>query len=250
MRLFLAAAVSLLAISLSAAEYEKYLLPISPSVVFCGHHSRYETTLVAYNGNVARGARLCTGTACDEILPQRAQEFRGGFAGGLPLPAFVYLPKASAESLNLSLQVESSERSRPAERSFTDLPVIRADQFTTAPMQFIGVRVDPGFRQTVRIYGLDASRSAKFMMRVYSLDSNELLHNCEHDIHPISAETTVEGLPLRPAFGMECNMSDHLEADGKKVRIELESLTPGIAYWAFISIANNQTQAFYTVFGR
>jgi hypothetical protein len=34
------------------------------------------------------------------------------------------------------------------------------------------------------------------------------------------------------------------------VRIELEPITPGLQYWAFISITNNKTQHFYTVLGR
>ena len=45
-------------------------------------------------------------------------------------------------------------------------------------------------------------------------------------------------------------MSEHVEANGQKVRIELEPLTEGMKYWSIISITNNRTQHFYTVLPR
>lgn len=69
-------------------------------------------------------------------------------------------------------------------------------------------------------------------------------------ISPLTSERTAEGRDVRPSFGMECNMSDHVPAEGQKVRIELEPVTPGLKYWAFLSITNNKTQHFYTVLPR
>lgn len=66
----------------------------------------------------------------------------------------------------------------------------------------------------------------------------------------MTSERTAEGRDVRPSFGMECNMSDHVPAEGQKVRIELEPVTPGLKYWAFLSITNNKTQHFYTVLPR
>jgi hypothetical protein len=235
---------------LLAADVEQFLLPVAPSVTYCGYESRYETRLVAFNASAETADQLCAEGRCAEVLPQAALDLGGDFAGGTPLPAWVYLPKASAERLSLSLVVESSERSRLDERSYTELPIVSSRDFTSKKMQFVGVRVDEGFRQTVRMYGLDSQKHGQVMMRVYPLDSSELLHSCVHDIYPMSSETTTDGRALRPAFGMECDMSEHIPVRGQKVRIELEPITPGLQYWAFISITNNKTQHFYTVLGR
>lgn len=45
-------------------------------------------------------------------------------------------------------------------------------------------------------------------------------------------------------------MSENLERNGQKVRVEIEPLTPGLKYWAFLSVTNNKTQHFYTVTAR
>jgi hypothetical protein len=249
MKALVTALAILVALPLFAADTEQFLLPVSPSIVHCGYESRYETRLLAFNESDAQDV-LCAPEGCADVRPMSTVELTGGYAGGTPLPAFLYLPKESAERMRMSLVVESAERSRLDERSYTELPIVSASDFTTKKMQFVGVRVDEGFRQTVRIYGLHGTQHAQIMMRVYPLDSNELLHSCVHDIYPISDEKTADGRELRPSFGMECDMSEHLEANGQKVRIELEPMTEGLRYWAFLSITNNKTQHFYTVTAR
>lgn len=250
MKSVVTALVLLAALPLLAADVEQFLLPVSPSVVHCGYDSRYETRLVAFNDDKLTPDLLCATGDCAAVQPLATVELSGGYAGGTPLPAYVYLPKQSAERLRMSLVVESSELSRLDERSYTELPIVSAKEFTRGTMQFVGVRVDKGFRQTVRMYGLDGTKSGKVMMRVYPMDSAMLIHECVHEIHPITYEKTADGNDLRPAFGMECDMSVHIPANNQKVRIELEPITEGFEYWAFISITNNKTQHFYTVLGR
>jgi len=250
MKSALALVVLLVALPLAADDVEQLLLPVSPSVVHCGYESRYETRLVAFNESVDVAEQICAEGRCNQVQPLAGVELGGDYAGGTPLPAYVYLPKESARNLRMALVVESSERSRLEERSYTELPVISTREFTSKKMQFVGVRVDPDFRQTVRIYGLDGQAHGALMMRVYNLESGEKIHECIHFVAPLTSEKTAEGRDLRPAFGMECDMSNHIPADGRKVRIELDPLTEGLKYWAFISIANNKTQHFYTVLGR
>ena len=249
MRSVLALLVLSSALPLAAADYEQLLLPIAPSVVHCAHDSRFETRLLAFNTNEHGRTSVCTDRECGELAPMGAKEFLGDDAGGTPLPAYIYLPKNAADDLELSIVVESSHIDRIEERSFTELPVIRTSEFRSGKMQFIGVRMDPEFRQSIRMYGLDGSSFAVVMMRVYSLESGELLHECEHLLMPIG-ETDAQGLHTRPSFSMECDMSEHVAANGQKVRIELEPVTEGLKYWALISVTNNRTQGFYTVLPR
>ena len=236
----------LVASSAAASDLEQLLLPVGPSVVHCAYASRYETRLLAVNLAGERAERFCMNGDCRDVAPMIAQEFDGGYAGGLAAPLWVYVPKETAEKMRLSLVVESAQQAHPEERSFTEVPIVRASDFTSGKMQFIGVRIDPGFRQGVRVYGL-TQEPALLMMHVYSLETGEQIHECLHEIYPLSSEVTAEGLPLRPSYGMECDMSEELEHDGRKVRVELEPLTPGLKYWAFLTVTNNATQHFYTV---
>lgn len=237
----------LVAVSAVASDVEQVLLPISPSVVHCARDSRYETRLIAFNQDEKRGGALCSGGACRNLEPMGSVELSGDYAGGSPMPSFVYLPKDEAATTKLSLIVESASLlGDPADRAFTEIPIVRARDFRTDKIQFIGVRMDEGFRQTVRIYGLDGTQWAHINMNVYDFTTSELLHSCLHWVAPIDGQDA-QGRDLRPAFGMECDMSDHLPTDGRKVRIVLEPLTEGLKYWAFLSITNNETQHFYTV---
>jgi len=239
----------LVASSAAASDLEQLLLPVGPSVVHCAYDSRYETRLLAFNLGADRAERVCMSAECREVAPMVGQEFTGGYAGGLPAPLWVYLPREAARKMRLSLVVESAQQALPAERFFTEVPVVRASDFTTEKMEFIGVRVDPGFRQAVRIYGL-TQEPAVLMMHIYSQETGAKLHECLHEIVPLSSELTAEGLPLRPSYGMECDMSENLERNGQRVRVEIEPLTPGLKYWAFLSVTNNKTQHFYTVTAR
>lgn len=239
----------MIALPVVAEDYEQLLLPVAPSVVHCARDSRFETRLIAYNGNDDAPRTICPEGRCRAVLPNTGLEFTGDFAGALPLPAFLYVPKEEAEKMRFSIVVEASELNHPEERAYTELPVVRASDFREGKLEFIGVMLDEDFRQTVRTYGLDGQGSGTLIMRVYSLETGELEHSCLHYVSPLSEtpETTAEGRPMRPSFGMECNMSDHVHAHGQRVRIELEPITPGLRYWAFMSITNNKTQHFYTV---
>jgi hypothetical protein len=243
-------AVLLIAVPAVADDVEQVLLPISPSVVHCALDSRYETRLVAFNQDDKRRGGLCTGGSCRNLEPMGSIELTGEFSGGSPMPSYVYLPKDVADATSLSLIVESASLvGDAADRAFTEIPIVRARDFRTGKMQFIGVRMDEGFRQTVRIYGLDGTQWAFLNMSVYDFNTQELLHSCLHHVAPLDGQDA-QGRDLRPAFGMECDMSDHVPADGRKVRIELEPITEGLRYWAFLSITNNETQHFYTVMPR
>jgi hypothetical protein len=234
--------LALFALPVLGEEYEQLLLPFEPSVTHCAYESRYETRLVAFNPAGA-AQRFCYSGRCRDVAANSGMELSGEFEGGLPLPTFIYMPKGA--SLNMSVSIESSEQSRLDERSYNEMPVISTSQFTDGKTEFL-VRMDPEFRQSVRIYGLDG-KPAEVMMRVYPLDSDEMLHSCVHYLDAMSTEVNADGLPVRPSLAMECDMREHVAAYGQRVRIELEPITPGLKYWAFISVTNNKTQHFYTL---
>jgi hypothetical protein len=115
---------------------------------------------------------------------------------------------------------------------------------------FVGVRMDEGYRQTVRIFGLDGSSFAQVQVRAYDLATEELLYDEPMWLWPLSGERNEQGQALRPSFTMECDLSSEIPASGRHVRIEIEPLTEGMKFWAFVSVTNNKTQQFYTVVPR
>ena len=228
----------LLALPVAAADFERVLLPIAPSTVLCGYHSRFETRLVLFNQAADRAA--------GELAPLTGSEVSGPLVL-TPLPAYRYIPKADADALQMRLRIESSDQEKLDERFFIDLPVVRESEFRAGKMQLYGVRVDPGFRQSLRIYGLDGHTSTEVMMRVYPMDSNVLIREEPYRLYPEGDWVDSEGRMAGPSFTMECDLSENWELIGRQVRIELEPVDPNAKIWAFVSVTNNKTQSFYTV---
>ena len=237
-----------LALPLAAAEYEKLMLPVAPSVVYCGYHSKYDTRLVAFNGNDRPVDRFCADEMCG-ALPAATGTVVLGEHIPVPKPAFLYVPRDIARDMQMSLIVESSDVLRPEERSYTELPVVRESDFRDGKIQIVGVRMDDGFRKTLRIYGLNGSEGALVRVRVYALRASTPAYEHDYWLYP-SAERTADGLDAAPSFNMECDLTGYVENYGAPVRVELEPLTPGAKIWGFVSITNNVTQHFYTVVPR
>jgi hypothetical protein len=247
MRIIVASLVCALALPLAAQETEQLLLPVEPSVMFCSHNARYDTRLVVYNQNAGPVKMLCADDECGAVGSAAGKEI-DGTEESYAAPTFLYLPKSQAEGLRMSLVVESSVRGQEANHSFAELPIARASDFREGKMSIVGVRMDPGFRQTLRIFGLDGGYSS-VMVRAYDLMTDQLLYEEPHLLYQQSYERTASGMPLRPSLSIECDLSAELPAllNGQYVRIELESLTPGLKFWSFVTFTNNITQHFYTI---
>lgn len=232
-----------------ARDYEKLMLPVAPSVTYCGYHSKYDTRLVAFNGAQRGIDRFCTDEICGPLAPNTGTVVIGENAGGTPPPAFMYVPKDVAADMQMTLIVESSDTLRPEERSYTELPVVRESDFRAGKIQIVGVRMDDGFRKTLRIYGLDGAKPALVRVRVYALRSNTPAYEHDYWLLP-QGGANAAGLDAAPTFNMECDLSQYVENYGAPVRVELEPLTEGAKIWGFVSITNNVTQHFYTVVPR
>jgi hypothetical protein len=242
------AVVLVLALPAAAAEYEKMLLTVAPGVVYCGYHSKYDTRLVAFNGAGVGIQSFCSDEMCG-ALPASTGTVVIGEHVPIPQPSFIYVPKEMADDIQMSLIVESSDTLNPAERSYTELPIVRESQFKAGKIQIVGVRMDDGFRKTLRIYGLNGGEPAVVRVRVYALRSTTPAYEHDYWLLP-QAGLNEAGLDAAPSFNMECDLSAYVENYGAPVRVELEPLTQGAKIWGFVSITNNITQHFYTVVPR
>jgi len=238
--------VLLLAFPALAEQYEQLMLPIAPSVTTCGYHSRYEARLIVFNQHAQRLDAFCADGDCGAIAAKSGLEMTGPLTGGTPLPRFLYVPAEQAKGLRMSHLVESMDMAHPEERSYAELPIVRASDFRTGKIELF-VRVDEGFRQGMRLYGLDGHRASQVIMRVFKLDTNQLMREETYTMWPQGAWENEAGLQATPSFSMECDLSVYKWLVGQQVRIELEPVDPETKYWAFISVTNNKTQHFYTV---
>lgn len=248
MKITFACAICALAFPLFGQETEAVLLPIEPSVVMCAYNSRFDTKLVVYNQNEHAVRTACAGDVCGSFDNEEGREITG-LQKPVPLPTFLYLPKSDVDRMRMSLVVEASDRDHLDDRSYTELPIARASDFTDKTISIVGVRMDPGFRQTLRIFGLDGNTFGEVMVRAYDLKTSWLLYEEPHWLWPLSDEQNASGQAMRPSFTMECDLSRELPdyLDGRNVRLELEPMTEGLKFWAFVSITNNKTQGFYTI---
>ncbi|HKR62974.1 MAG TPA: hypothetical protein VJZ00_04515 [Thermoanaerobaculia bacterium] len=242
----LALLVLILALPAFAEEYDRLLLSVAPGIVHCGYHSKFDTRLVVYNGNGKAVDRVCTDEMCGGLAANTGTVV-GGQDVPIPTPAFIYVPRSVAQGISMSLVVESSETSRPEERSYTELPVVRESDFREGTVQIVGVRLDDGFRKTLRIYGLNGLEYGRVRVRVYDIASSTPAWEHEYILWP-QGTTNADGLPTAPSFNMECDLSGYVAPKyARPVRVELEPLTEGTRIWGFVSVTNNVTQNFYTV---
>jgi hypothetical protein len=191
-KLALVSLLCVLALPLAAQEMEQILLPVAPSVVMCGYNSRFETRLVASNEGAAAMRAICAEDGCGTIAAASGREITGG-TRMVPKPTYLFLPKEQADRLRLSLVVESGDRDHPETHSFAELPIVRASDFRDTKLTFVGVRMDEGFRQAVRIYGLDGNQWAAVQVRAYDLASAELVYDDTMVLAPTSDERLPDG---------------------------------------------------------
>lgn len=239
---------TLFALPLAAAEYEKLLLPIAPSVVHCALHSKYDTRLVVYNASGRAVDTFCSDESCSGLAADTGTVVEGQHVP-VPIPRFMYVPKEVVDDMEMTLVVESSELTMPEARSYTELPVVRERDFREGKIQIVGVRMDDGFRKTLRLYGLDGSTPTAVRVRVFDLTSSTPAYEHEYSMMP-QAGLDANDLEISPTFNMECDLSDYVGNYEHPVRVEIESMTPGQRIWGFVSVTNNVTQHFYTVVPR
>lgn len=249
MRIVLASLFCALALPVAAQETEQLLLPVEPSVTHCAGFAEFVTRLVVYNAS-ARGVRLqCATDACGEVSALTGRTVEKNEDTGAS-PTFLYVPKSDAASLGLSLVVESGDTYTGGDRELQELPIARASDFRESKITLVGLRMDPGYRQALRIFGLDGT-IGEAVVRAYDLSTNELLYEETHILWPLSEGRTADGHPLRPSLSLECDLFSEIpDLHGQYVRIEVEPITPGYKIWAFVSVTNNKTQHFYTVVPR
>lgn len=216
--------------------YERMVLSVAPSTALCAWFSRYDTRLHVFNDGESESAEICLARDCSRVAARATATISGPVTGN-PLPAFIYVPREIADRVHLTLMVESTNYGL-ADRAFTEIPIIRERDFRRR-VQLLGVRVDEGFRVTVRVYGLEVPKDTLSVIRIFDMNTNYLLYE---EIYGF------QKFPNAPDVAMECDITEYgYGIKGRDLRIEVESSREDARIYAFVSTTDNATQRFTVI---
>ena len=234
--------------------YERVLLPIYfPGVVPGAYGAQWKTDLWVHNsgpGPIAIANRVCPmDTPCPPVIPLTAyiDPFTSWhnptdfFEPARGNPSLVlYVSDFGTKYIGFGLRVMDTSRS--AVNGGTDLPVIREGDFLTSTSQLLNVPLDnASYRALLRVYEVNAD-AAEFAVRIHDADSRQpsALYTTN-----LNATTSKRGPFRSEAAYAELDITQLLQtrlAWPQTARIEIQPMTPGSHYWAFVSLTNNDTQ--------
>jgi hypothetical protein len=246
--------LSLLSISGLAAhgaDYERVLLPLSPS--FSDSH------LPGANGSEWRvdawihytGAEpvaiipepvICIFT-CPRFLMRPNRPPLRVAAGGRESGFFFHIPREFASHFGFHVRVRDS--ARHAASQGTSVPVVSEGEFRAAT-HLLNVPVGPAARVTLRVYGLPEAANRLVHVRYMRIDGwwesgPPIL--LREDLVELSYEPPPFGLLLWPSFAMLSNVELLPELAGEQaVWIEVAAVSPELRIWAMASITDNVSQ--------
>jgi hypothetical protein len=237
------------------SPYEAVLLPLYfPGTLPGAFDTQWATDLWIHNGgseSVSIADRVCpASTPCPPVIPLTV-----GLGAGHSLhdpteffrPArtnpsqILYISNDGAKDVSFGLRV--ADTSRHALNGGTDLPVIREGELLTRTAQLHNVPLENStFRILLRVYDMSYSE-AQFAVRFYPAthdDPKPSIYSLT-----LTAKTPRQGPFRAEAAYAELDIAHLLSlrlAWPQVARIEIEPLTPGSRYWAFVSLTNNETQ--------
>jgi hypothetical protein len=143
------------------------------------------------------------------------------------------LPLNQAEDVAFQLRV--SDLSRSATAAGTEIPVVREPQFRASTVHLLNVPTDDRFRLALRVFEMNLDH-AQFSVRVIDQSTNGVLST-----HLL---TTVDDSPggFVPGFVEMDDLLAGAASPPAYVRLEIEPLTAGVAFWSYVSITNNDSQ--------
>lgn len=236
-------------------HFTRVLVPIYVRTPVLGANgSLWKTRFtVRNNGSTNAGILWCTGV-CPAIYVPDADLLPGETQHALPNTLFsgpgvspgsvLYIYPGDDSQLSFNLRVADTSRSDIS--AGTQIPVVRERDFRTKTTELVNIPIDARYRNTLRLYSLDPG-AADYAIRLYAENSTALLGATT--VHVVSP--AIPNLQLEPGY-FQLNDVMALATAATvilptTVRVEIEPLTAGSTFWAFVSVTNNETQQLTTV---
>jgi hypothetical protein len=233
--------------ALDLTTFKRFLLPVYTDTTPGAFGSQWKSFLALYNGAAVSAGfypGACNLSACPipvgSVDPHTTSIVNA--VPGTPGRLF-YISKDVADKVWLELRTQ--DLSRQSLTWGTEIPVIPDDRLFTGTIELVNVPIDERFRQTLRVYEPDATGTAAVVVRVFSGTSGP-------EVAELTLPLTVqpEAFPgMEPGYASISWVAQRFpEAAGQTtIRIEIEPATPGLRYWAFVSVGNNETQHVTTI---
>jgi hypothetical protein len=171
--------------------------------------------------------------------------------GGMP-GVFLYADRGTAVDLRFQLHVANVSR-RPVALG-TRVPVVRETEFFTGTTNVHAIPILAGTRAALRIYALDSQGPADVRITVHesSLGSRPIAEEIVRFVPPPANTCAFEfGCPqpfvYKPATIEITDLLarypglSRMTGLGHGIRIEIEPLTPGLAFWPMVSVTEVNT---------
>jgi hypothetical protein len=240
-------------------ELDRILLPVvTRSAVQGAYGSRWETVITIRNAS-DRSTFLFP-PDCPTSTPERfcaqgvGTEFPAGAVKRVDLqvtsgpisPVLLNVTKSLAHQIFVQLRVR--DITRQSESFGTEIPVIRVSDMKIAAGEILDIPRDSRFRLTFRLYADKVDQESELVVRFINQATNE---KCEmrFSIPPLPSEIPLGEPVVTPPLYREISDFDSYPElrKAEMIRIEIEPQTPGLRYWAFVSVTNNETQQITTL---
>lgn len=177
-------------------------------------------------------------------LPKRYPKPQGGVPG-----AVVYLLELATEPADfraVAYQLRVADISRNALSAGTEIPVVRERDFLTSRTNLLSVPVEPRFRLILRLYEMNL-QTADFAVSVYDQATGTLLRTRNVTIASATPQPYRRFVPTYGEIADLAEIASQSPLAPSRLHISIEPLTPGSAFWGFVSVTNNETQEFTVI---
>jgi hypothetical protein len=244
-------------------EYEAVLVPVYDSGIGA-YGSDWQSVMRIFNGSDTPATFAthvydppCLVGSCSGPIPAHAIVLFG-YGPNQKQGFIIYPPKTHRDYLQYHLRVRDMSRANLTWG--TEIPLVRESAFRERPIDLLDVPTTSEFRQTIRIFSLQLVES-RATVRVYSepeadYEKSEpapppvLLGELEVLLIPTPLQSGADqSFPIQPAFARVDYLAAALPAikSNERVRVTIQSATPGVPIWGFVTVTNNETQHVTTV---
>lgn len=228
-----------------AADYETVLIPIGN--VGPGALGSVWRTELWYASDSGFPNTIPNLYGCQITCPPPPDARFGAQASVLldhPNGSLLHVDRRVVEGMHFNLRAFDTSQST---RNFgTTVPVVRERDLESERLVLQSVPVDSNFRSTLRLFDADAKPNARLKVRFFAMGSPTVIAETTLPLSASVARDSEFSLPLQPGFAMIDNIVARFPEVGNirsgRLLVEVTSETPGVRFWAFVSVTNNETQ--------
>jgi hypothetical protein len=247
-----------------SAEYETILLPVATKPLSGALGSLWKTEFVIVNNGAvdldpnlpARDvypldSECGVQPPCPPIPTIQAYTAQFPFLflrDGGPPGVLLHVRRSFLDDLAFNLRTQ--DLSRQSLTWGTEIPVVRESDLSITNIVLANIPLDERFRQALRVYDIDSKSSSSVRVRVYPIEASIPLVDTTLTLtRPSPSPCVGTQEDCYPSYAEIQNFRASFPslAGHESVRVQIDSLSAGLRFWAFVSVTNNETQHVTTI---